>query len=737
MICLIRAINNIFVLVFDFLLLTFPVMLFSQNFYPIAIESIIIATTINVYMVNSYHCLLIVINRFVAMYAPLYYSKLCGIKVTLVILFVFYLERFYAIAAKLYTVFDKHCKMYLSLETFGPTYENSTCSKELKDDFGGIVIVLIPLGIFAFTVIMNLATFAKILHFYLGSSQIDAENTVSVKKNIRLFFQTVLQDSCFFVDIIFTFQLSHLSDHRIWYFISTVLVWESIHMLDGFIMLMFSDRLSILKSLVIRQKSNRLFVLTSRFEYVLPEKTEMDWLNLIGSFVVLIVSQILSQNFYPLDIETLIIVSTINVYMVNSYHCLLIVINRFVAMYAPLYYSTICGIKITLAILVAFYLERFFAIGTRLYNVFEKHCRMYLSLESFGPDYENSACPKELKNDFDGVLIVLVPLSIFAFTVILNLTTAHKWTPKVSVRKNIRLFVQTVFQDSCYFIDIMFTFRLSHLSDHRIWYFISTVFVWESIHMLDGSSNIYPDIIETVIITSTINVYLVNQLQTVAIALNRFIALYLPFRYKTLCSNQVAWVVLGLLYAQRGYETFSKLYDLISNDCKIHMDSDTFYTSYYDRNCSKKVPVDSDLIVLMPSIFLAITIILNLATFAKIVRFYFFNSMNSESTSLAMKNIRLFFQTVFQDALFLIDATFTFKLSALSDSRIWIFISTVFVWESIHTLDGLIMLLFSDRLAILRARFTRISSNQVSSTSGVGGTNRRGGRASSSLPGVA
>ncbi|ULT86505.1 hypothetical protein L3Y34_006299 [Caenorhabditis briggsae] len=253
------------------------------------------------------------------------------------------------------------------------------------------------------------------------------------------------------------------------------------------------------------------------------------------------------------------------------------------------------------------------------------------------------------------------------------------------------------------------------------------------------SENFYPAIIETVIITSTINVYLVNQIQTVAIALNRFIALYLPFRYKALCSNHVTWVIMGALYAQRGYETFTKLYSFINLDCLIRFDSDTFFTPFIDdaRNCSKSLPVDSNLIVLMPSIFLSISVVLNLLTFGKILIFYFSNNSNSESTSLARKNIRLFFQTVFQDSLFLTDAVFTFKLSRLSDSRIWAFVSTVFVWESIHSLDGLIMLMFSDRVSTLRAKFARIMDrdNQVSSSSWMGRSRRPAG--TPSLPGVA
>ncbi|PIC23092.1 hypothetical protein B9Z55_016908 [Caenorhabditis nigoni] len=80
------------------------------------------------------------------------------------------------------------------------------------------------------------------------SRDLDSENLEPIRRNIKLFFQTVLQDSLFFIDIIFTFQLSGLSTQRAWQFISVVGVWGAVYMLDGLIMLMFSDRLTVLKS---------------------------------------------------------------------------------------------------------------------------------------------------------------------------------------------------------------------------------------------------------------------------------------------------------------------------------------------------------------------------------------------------------------------------------------------------------------------------------------------------------
>ncbi|CAO4379318.1 unnamed protein product [Caenorhabditis nigoni] len=57
----------------------------------------------------------------------------------------------------------------------------------------------------------------------------------------------MLQDSLYLIDLTFTFKLSGLSTHRFWTFISGTLVWECIHSIDGFIMMMFNERLSFLK----------------------------------------------------------------------------------------------------------------------------------------------------------------------------------------------------------------------------------------------------------------------------------------------------------------------------------------------------------------------------------------------------------------------------------------------------------------------------------------------------------
>ncbi|UMM32253.1 hypothetical protein L5515_006119 [Caenorhabditis briggsae] len=180
-------------------------------------------------MVNEFQTVLIAANRFIAMFLPLLYHQL----------------------------FTADCVLFWDSSILSTEFNDPICWEKFPPGFDGLLIIIVPLVFFGVTILLNLMTFAKILRFYL-SHNMDSESMVSVKNNIKLFVQTVLQDSLFFVDVLFTFKLSSLSTHRAWLFISTVFVWETIHMLDGLIMLMFSDRVSILKAKLGIKKSNRV-----------------------------------------------------------------------------------------------------------------------------------------------------------------------------------------------------------------------------------------------------------------------------------------------------------------------------------------------------------------------------------------------------------------------------------------------------------------------------------------------
>ncbi|CAP28535.1 Protein CBG08765, partial [Caenorhabditis briggsae] len=214
---------------------------------PSEVETVIIFITVGLYMINEFQTVLIAANRFIAMFLPLLYHNLFSNKITMIFLGALYLERGYASVSKVFTVFAADCVLIWESSVLCPLSNDPSCWENFSSSSDGFIFICVTLAVFGVTILLNLMTFAKILRFYL-SHNVDSESTFSVKNNIKLFVQTVLQDSLFFVDVLFTFKLSSLSTHRAWLFISTVFVWETIHMLDGLIMLMFSDRVSTLRA---------------------------------------------------------------------------------------------------------------------------------------------------------------------------------------------------------------------------------------------------------------------------------------------------------------------------------------------------------------------------------------------------------------------------------------------------------------------------------------------------------
>ncbi|CAI5451696.1 unnamed protein product [Caenorhabditis angaria] len=106
---------------------------------------------------------------------------------------------------------------------------------------------------------------------------------------------------------------------------------------------------------------------------------------------------------------------------------------------------------------------------------------------------------------------------------------------------------------------------------------------------------------------------------------------------------------------------------------------------------------DLDKILEFDSIVMIFLVVINLMTFTKIM-FSLITHRKVQSTSRRRirQNLLVFLQTILQDSLVFIDAIFTFKLSDLSSSRLWVFTCSVLIWEIDHFLDGFIMFIFND-----------------------------------------
>uniref|UniRef100_A0A1I7UAU9 G_PROTEIN_RECEP_F1_2 domain-containing protein n=1 Tax=Caenorhabditis tropicalis TaxID=1561998 RepID=A0A1I7UAU9_9PELO len=239
-----RATASLYILILLYLMVFIPTAFVGfMPYLSVPTVTIIISLGMALYAVNENQTLLTALNRFCALYFPFYYSRLCGMKLTVLLLFILWTYRLgkVIIPILLIDLSENDCWNYFSPYYLTWTITNaSTCMAH--DDS-----ILVALEIFALTTVINIATFSKVLYFYRNKSRSDAVSRRNEKRNIILFFQTVLQDFLYVIDFTFTFYFSSLINHRLWTFLSGSLIWQLIHAIDGVIMIIFNDKITFLK----------------------------------------------------------------------------------------------------------------------------------------------------------------------------------------------------------------------------------------------------------------------------------------------------------------------------------------------------------------------------------------------------------------------------------------------------------------------------------------------------------
>ncbi|CAP30701.2 Protein CBG11565 [Caenorhabditis briggsae] len=165
--------------------------------------------------------------------------------------------------------------------------------------------------------------------------------------------------------------------------------------------------------------------------------------------------------------------------------------------------------------------------------------------------------------------------------------------------------------------------------------------------------SIYPPLMESILITTGINLMVFNEFQSIYTAVNRLFAIFFPIK-------------CNLFFGIKATLTFHILYylDRIRNLTMEHFDR---YRESNFMTFSPKYLAHIGSIVSPDGMFywgLALLIfpfLINVVTF---IRFYYMKkrtSRESEHWKKAKKNMILFLQTVFQDALFSLNVFFALK----------------------------------------------------------------------------
>ncbi|ULT88975.1 hypothetical protein L3Y34_007869 [Caenorhabditis briggsae] len=447
-----RAFVNLFILIALFLIVFLPTALLGYTpLLPLIASTLIIFFSMAFYTINENQTLITAVNRLCALYFPFQYTKLFGIKPTMLILSILWAWRLGEVIVplcfidfsvnKCYAYFspDKLSWMVTSYDYCADVYNNT---------------LLVAVIIFGLSTVLNIATFSKVLYFYRNKNRTDVVSKQKERKNIFLFFQTIIQDLLYVIDFSFTFYFNTLIDHRLWTFLSGTLIWQLIHALDGSL--------------------SNIYILGTTFLGLFLPKT------------------VLGFSPYPPALESTLIHISNTLYLGNEYQIILVAVNRFIAMFLPVYYNKLCGFKSTLLILVLIYLVRIVIVIFETYDQLKVNCYTSFLLVALAWRYDFQA-----QCQFEDNILLVISITFAIMTAIngatlLKIISFYKSSKNESnetrkrIRRNVFLFFQTGLQDSLYLIDLSFMMKFSYLSEARVWSYISGTFVWECLHSIDG-----------------------------------------------------------------------------------------------------------------------------------------------------------------------------------------------------------------------------------------------------------
>ncbi|WKY04100.1 hypothetical protein Q1695_005232 [Nippostrongylus brasiliensis] len=187
--------------------------------------------------------------------------------------------------------------------------------------------------------------------------------------------------------------------------------------------------------------------------------------------------------------------------------------------------------------------------------------------------------------------------------------------------------------------------------------------------------------------------YLGGVLTQVLASINRLVASFSIHLYNRLCTLRNTMIIVALCWV--GTLAVALLYCLNGVGYIFHQDLLVW------QGDGQQLSADAfEIIGMLVYSSTGVMFILNIITFAKLVMLTRSNTVlsNSESTKRMKRNRVLFAQKVSQDCLYLVDMLFAQVLVGLLEYDWWKFICLSFVWLSLNTIDGIVMIVFVKEL---------------------------------------
>ncbi|KJH42836.1 hypothetical protein DICVIV_11167 [Dictyocaulus viviparus] len=183
---------------------------------------------------------------------------------------------------------------------------------------------------------------------------------------------------------------------------------------------------------------------------------------------------------------------------VNVYLRFAISLNRLIAITLPLQTSTILNVKNTSIVVLLCWLFGFCHITPYLRT---EKCFILFNTTTWSWTFSDSSCIRNGWNsaNFYTILAVLIAILLLDFTTIISLKSKNNGmkcqdreqfysyvAQRRRLRMEIRLFVQTIYENSIFFYAIVNFYYFSTLFKNRWIVFFTSTFVWQICLALDG-----------------------------------------------------------------------------------------------------------------------------------------------------------------------------------------------------------------------------------------------------------
>uniref|UniRef100_A0A915AYS5 G-protein coupled receptors family 1 profile domain-containing protein n=2 Tax=Parascaris univalens TaxID=6257 RepID=A0A915AYS5_PARUN len=176
----------------------------------------------------------------------------------------------------------------------------------------------------------------------------------------------------------------------------------------------------------------------------------------------------------------------------------------------------------------------------------------------------------------------------------------------------------------------------------------------------------------------------------------RFMAISYPINHSRIFTMRNTIIALFLIWIYAILQTMIYYID----GCSFYYSISHYGFIFADTPCGNAIKVTVDFAQYL--VVIAIVAILDAITIFRIHRIHGRVRVNETETQLRRnREIRLFVQAVLQDSAFLLLPLCSMFISSLMTSKWSAFFCTTFIWELVHSLDGVIAILCNPGLRLL------------------------------------